>query len=99
MRVCLTTDIAAPIDRVWRALTIPEEVRVWDGVEPLDVPTHYPQPGQHARWRSALGPAVRLTASPVRADEDEIVVAAELEHDNKTRATMTATWRRFRPRT
>jgi hypothetical protein len=42
---------------------------------------------------------VRLTASPVSIDEDEIVVEAELEHENKPRATMTATWRRFRPRT
>ena len=42
MRVYLTTDIAAPIERVWRALTIPEEVRAWDGVVPLDVPIDYP---------------------------------------------------------
>jgi acyl-coenzyme A thioesterase PaaI-like protein len=46
-----------------------------------------------------LGPAVRLTASPVSIDEDEIVVEAALQHENKPRATMTATWRRFRPRT
>ena len=46
-----------------------------------------------------LGPAVRLTASPVSIDEDTIVVEAELEYENKPRATMTATWRRFRPRT
>jgi acyl-coenzyme A thioesterase PaaI-like protein len=46
-----------------------------------------------------LGPAVRLTGSPLSIDEGEIVVEATLEHDNKPRATMTATWRRFRPRT
>jgi acyl-coenzyme A thioesterase PaaI-like protein len=45
-----------------------------------------------------LGPALRLTASPVTVDESEIVVGATLEHDGKPRATMTATWRRFRPR-
>jgi acyl-coenzyme A thioesterase PaaI-like protein len=45
-----------------------------------------------------LGPTVRLTATPVRVDETEIVVTSELEFDGKPRATMTATWRRFRPR-
>ena len=45
-----------------------------------------------------LGPAVRLTGSPVSVNESEIVVGSELEVDGKTRATMTATWRRFRPR-
>jgi acyl-coenzyme A thioesterase PaaI-like protein len=45
-----------------------------------------------------LGPPVQLTASPVRVDDSEIVVASELTVDGKTRATMTATWRRFRPR-
>jgi acyl-coenzyme A thioesterase PaaI-like protein len=45
-----------------------------------------------------LGPPVRLTASPVSLGETEIVVGSELEVDGKTRATMTATWRRFRPR-
>ena len=46
-----------------------------------------------------LGPTVRLTATPVAVSENEIVVQSELELDHKTRATMTATWRRFRPRT
>jgi uncharacterized protein YndB with AHSA1/START domain len=79
MRVCVTTDIAAPIDRVWRALTIPDEVRVWDGVEPLDVPTDYPQAGQHARWRSALGP-VRLTLHDrIVAIDDELRFAASVD--------------------
>jgi acyl-coenzyme A thioesterase PaaI-like protein len=45
-----------------------------------------------------LGPTLRLVASPVSVSEDEIVVSAELELEGKTRATMTATWRRFRPR-
>ena len=79
MRVCLTTDIAAPIDRVWRALTIPEEVRVWDGVDPLDVPIHYPQAGQHARWRSALGP-LRLTLHDrIREIDDGLRMAATID--------------------
>lgn len=45
-----------------------------------------------------LGPPVRLVGTPVSVDESEIVVGCELEVDGKTRATMTATWRRFRPR-
>jgi acyl-coenzyme A thioesterase PaaI-like protein len=45
-----------------------------------------------------LGPSIRLVASPVALDEETIVVEAALEHESKTRATMTATWRRFRPR-
>jgi acyl-coenzyme A thioesterase PaaI-like protein len=45
-----------------------------------------------------LGDAVRLTASPVSVEEDVIVVRSELELDGKPRATMEATWRRFRPR-
>jgi acyl-coenzyme A thioesterase PaaI-like protein len=45
-----------------------------------------------------LGPTVRLTASPVSVDESKIVVRSELEVNTKTRATMTATWLRFRPR-
>ena len=45
-----------------------------------------------------LGPAVRLVGTPVSVDESEMVVRSELEVDGKTRATMTATWRRFRPR-
>jgi uncharacterized protein YndB with AHSA1/START domain len=60
VRVCVTTEIAAPVERVWRALTIPAEVCAWDGVVALDVPAGYPQAGQHARWRSAFGP-LRLT--------------------------------------
>jgi acyl-coenzyme A thioesterase PaaI-like protein len=45
-----------------------------------------------------LGRTVRLTASAERVDESEIVVGSELELDDKPRAVMTATWRRFRPR-
>ena len=60
MRVTVATVIAAPVERVWRALTVPDEVCAWDGVSQLDVPDGYPQVGQHALWRSAFGP-LRLT--------------------------------------
>jgi acyl-coenzyme A thioesterase PaaI-like protein len=45
-----------------------------------------------------LGPPVHLTAEAVSVAEREIVVAAELVVDEKVRATMQATWLRFRPR-
>jgi acyl-coenzyme A thioesterase PaaI-like protein len=45
-----------------------------------------------------LGPAVQLSAWPEAIEEAEIVVRSELTVDDKVRATMTATWRRFRPR-
>ena len=45
-----------------------------------------------------LGPAVHLVASAASIDEKEIIVSASLEVDDTPRATMTATWRRFRPR-
>jgi acyl-coenzyme A thioesterase PaaI-like protein len=45
-----------------------------------------------------LGPTVRLVASPERIDESEIVVRSEVVFEDKVRATMSATWKRFRPR-
>jgi len=45
-----------------------------------------------------LGPTVQLRASPERVEEGEIVVRSELLLDDKVRATMSANWRRFRPR-
>lgn len=53
-----TIEIATGVERVWRALTVPDEVVQWDTgiVEPLDAPPDYPRPGQHVRWRYRLGP-------------------------------------------
>ncbi|MGZ4701611.1 MAG: PaaI family thioesterase, partial [Ilumatobacteraceae bacterium] len=45
-----------------------------------------------------LGSPVQLSARPESISEKTIVVAAELVADDKPRATMTATWVRFRPR-
>ncbi len=58
--VSVAIDIAAPVDRVWRALTVPAEVSQWDGVLPVDIPNRYPVVGQHARWLIRVGP-LRLT--------------------------------------
>lgn len=46
-----------------------------------------------------LGETVHLSATAQRVDAEEIVVVSELEVAGKTRAAMTAAWRRFRPRT
>jgi acyl-coenzyme A thioesterase PaaI-like protein len=56
--------------------------------------------GFDVRFRrpTPLGPSVRLVASPERVDEKEIVVHSELRYEEKVRAEMTATWRRFVPR-
>jgi hypothetical protein len=53
-----STQIAADPARIWRALTVPDEVIQWDTgvVEPLDAPPDYPQAGQRVRWRYRLGP-------------------------------------------
>jgi len=77
--VCVTTEIAAPLARVWRALTVPHEVSAWDGVAPLDVPVGYPQVGQHARWRSRFGP-LRLTLHDrIEAVEEGRRLAASID--------------------
>lgn len=55
----------------------------------FDVKFHRPTP---------LGPTVRLTASPQSVDPSQIIVRSDLSVDGKVRATMTATWARFRPR-
>lgn len=54
----VSVNVAAPPARVWRALSDPAEVVVWDTgvVAPLDAPADYPQPGQHVRWRYRNGP-------------------------------------------
>ena len=72
MHVGVSTQISAPVARVWRALTVPDEVGVWDGVVPVDVPVDYPKVGQHALWRSAFGP-LRLTL------HDRISVVEEMQ--------------------
>ena len=45
-----------------------------------------------------LGPAVQLTASPESIDPSQIIVRSELAVGDKVRATMMATWVRFRAR-
>jgi uncharacterized protein YndB with AHSA1/START domain len=79
VHVGASTWIAAPVDRVWRALTVPDEVTIWDGVVPLDVPVDYPKVGQHARWQSAFGP-LRLTLHDrIRVVEKTRCMAAAID--------------------
>jgi acyl-coenzyme A thioesterase PaaI-like protein len=45
-----------------------------------------------------LGPPLLLRAEPVDVSETSITVSAELLYDDKTRATLLASWTRFHPR-
>ena len=49
--------IGAKRERVWRALTVPEEMLGWDPriLGPLGDLTGYPKVGQRIRWRYRLG--------------------------------------------
>lgn len=73
-------------------------VRGWEA--PPGAPVPFITAGFEVKFLrpTPLGPAVLLTASPVSVEEGQIVVEASLEVEGKVRATMTADWRRFRPR-
>jgi hypothetical protein len=53
----MSTLITAERDRIWRALTNPNELIRWDDqlVELLDPVSDYPQLGQQIRWRYQIG--------------------------------------------
>src|SRR5437773_820782 len=52
-RLAFTTQIEAPLDRVWHALCDPSEVVQWDSgvIAAIDAPHDYPRPGQTVRWQ------------------------------------------------
>jgi hypothetical protein len=56
-RFRLETLVAAPVERVWRALCDPSEVVRWDSdvIEAVDAPPDYPRPGQSVHWRCRDG--------------------------------------------
>jgi uncharacterized protein YndB with AHSA1/START domain len=72
--------IDAPIERVWRALCDPHEVEAWDGARPLAVPPDYPQPRQHARWRTRVGPVPVVLHDRVEAVEPPYRLAARITY-------------------
>ena len=53
----MSTRVGAGRDRVWRALTVPEELICWDEqlVELLHPAVGFPQEGQQVCWRYRLG--------------------------------------------
>ena len=53
----MSTEVNANRDRVWRALTVPEELIRWDEklVALVDPADDYPLEGQQVRWRYRLG--------------------------------------------
>ena len=56
----MSTEVGANRDRVWRAITVPEELLRWDEqlVALLDPADGYPLEGQQVRWRYRLGTIV-----------------------------------------
>lgn len=91
--------IATVLDCQGAAVVMSEAAqRGWDA--PSGVPIPFITAGFDVRFLrpTPLGRAVNLRAFPERIDEREIVVHSELEVDDKVRATMSASWRRFRPR-
>ena len=53
----MSAGIGASRERVWCALTDPDELVRWDEsrIAIVDRPDTYPEPGQHVRWRYKLG--------------------------------------------
>jgi len=52
-RFVLTTQIDAPVARVWIALCDPAQVAQWDTgvIAAINAPPDYPKPGQTVRWQ------------------------------------------------
>lgn len=70
----MSTTIASPRERVWRALTRPAELIRWDErlVELLDPAQDYPRVGHDVRWRYRLGAVpVVLRDSPLEVVPSE----------------------------
>ena len=55
-KIKVAVEISASLSRVWRALSQPPQVAVWDTgiIEAIDAPADYPQPGQHVQWQYSL---------------------------------------------
>ena len=55
--VAMSTAVGANLERVWRALSVPDELIRWDRqLEALlDPADDYPHDGQEVRWRCRLG--------------------------------------------
>jgi hypothetical protein len=64
----MSTLITAERDRIWRALTTPNELIRWDDqlVELLDPVSDYPQLGQQVRWRYQIGSVPIVVHQTVR---------------------------------
>ena len=101
MRTAIDGLIAAPLERVWRALTIPAEVERWAGVTSIQVPDGYPQPGQVARWDDdgvvlydyIVGVADhRVLASRLTRAHALVVERYELQPRGPSTTRLRATW-------
>ena len=52
-RIRISTQIDAPVSRIWRALCDPSEVACWDTgvIRATNPPVDYPRPGQEVLWQ------------------------------------------------
>jgi uncharacterized protein YndB with AHSA1/START domain len=55
--IAMSTVVGAARERVWRGLTVPDELLRWDErlLAPIDGVEGYPQVGRLSRWRYRLG--------------------------------------------
>jgi hypothetical protein len=103
VRLALRLAIAAPVDKVWRALTDPDQVTAWAGVQPVRLQPDYPVAGEHALWREADGTLLhdeilivvperrlqsRLRRGPALVLEDYVLCPA-----GRAGTTLRAEWR------
>lgn len=72
--IAMSTVVRADRPRVWRALTDPAQVAAWDAsvIAGIDVPSDYPKPGQHVRWRARInGLPIILHDRPIEVSMNE----------------------------
>ena len=74
--VAMSTAISASRDRVWRALTSPDELCRWDDRTDtlLDPGQDYPSVGRPVRWRGRMGPVTVI----LRDDPLEVIPGGRL---------------------
>jgi uncharacterized protein YndB with AHSA1/START domain len=101
VRTSIDVVIAAPLDTVWRALTVPADVERWAGVTAAALPDDYPQAGQHARWHDRgvvlhdyiveVRPG-RLLASRLARASATVVEHYHLQRRGRGATRLRATW-------
>ena len=98
----VTVNIAAPVERVWFALTEVDAVAAWAGITPIAIPAGYPAAGQTATWwdrgvilRDDILAAVpnRQLLSRLRRGPAIVVEDYQLRARGPRTTELAATWR------